>query len=874
MHSPTSERPQTRGRPDFAYESTDGLFDETVFGESEVRSHWRPFFEQLDTIGLPEFLRRWEEAKHLIRENGVTYNVYGDPRGMERPWELDPVPLLVSPVDSETIEDGLTQRALLLDRILADLYGPQTLLTASVIPPELVLGHPGYLRPCHGLVVPSGRYLHLYAADLGRSPQGVFHVLRDRTQAPSGAGYALENRIVLSRMLPEVFRDCRVQRLATFFKTLRESLRSIAPRNRDNPRVVLLTPGPFNETYFEHAFLARYLGYTLVEGGDLTVRDNIVYLKLLGGLQPVDVILRRLDDDYCDPLELRGDSFLGVPGLVQAARAGNVAVANALGTGLVETPALLAYLPAACRHLLGQELRLPSVPTWWCGDPVSLQHVLTHLDRMVVKPTYPQEGGGTIFCENLDEAKRAVLADKIRARPGNYVGQERLVLSTTPVLNGERLEPRRMVVRAYLTAAGASGHALMPGALTRVAPAEDTQVVSMQRGAGSKDAWFLSSGPVSSFSLLPAGVRSAEVRRDGGDIPSRAADDLFWLGRYTERVEGTVRLIRAILSRLTEKSGLVDVPELPALLRALTEQTMTLPGFIGLGAEARIAAPAEELFTLLFDESKPGGLASTIDTLHRVAGRVRDRISNDMWRIIVSLDLNAESPHSDRIRPKPEGPSGGTPVPLRGYVSRRVLGEALDLLDRKVIALAAFGGMAAESMTRGQGWRFLDMGRRLERALHTLGLIRSTVVPVQGTEGPLLEAVLEIADSVMTYRRRYLASLQAAPVLDLLLSDADNPRSLAFQLNALSTSIDALPRTPASPSPSSKQRIITRLLNRLRDTDLESLAQVNTPGHRTELASFLVGMEAELPLISDALTRTYLTHLPAARQYASEAARP
>ncbi len=346
-------------RRSLSYLTSADSFDEMVSTDGVFRPQWKDFVSQIEALGLTELRQRWEEAKLLIRENGVTYNVYGDPRGMDRPWELDPIPLLLEAGEASRIEAGLTQRARLLDLVLSDLYGPQRLLSAGLLPPPLVYGHPGFLHPCHGLKVPGNRYLHLYAADVGRGPDGAFRVLADRTQAPSGAGYVLENRIVLSRMLPEPFRECKVQRLARFFQTLRETLRSIAPHDRDNPRVVLLTPGPYNETYFEHAFLARYLGCILVEGSDLTVRDNRVYLKLLGGLQPVDVILRRLDDSYSDPLELRRDSFLGVPGLVQAVRAGNVAVANALGSGLVESPALLAYLPSICRRLARRGLVAP-----------------------------------------------------------------------------------------------------------------------------------------------------------------------------------------------------------------------------------------------------------------------------------------------------------------------------------------------------------------------------------------------------------------------------------------------------------------------------------------------------------------------------------
>jgi uncharacterized circularly permuted ATP-grasp superfamily protein/uncharacterized alpha-E superfamily protein len=843
--APSDHRPDT-GRAELGYEHDPGSYDETLEAERGLRAHWRSFFQQMDAIGLAEVRRRWGEVKHLIRENGVTYNVYGDPRGLDRPWELDPIPLLIAAADAAAIEAGLIQRARLLDAILDDLYGSQGMLKEGLLPPELVFAHRGFLRACHGLRVPGGRRLHLYAVDLGRGPDGSIFVLNDRTQAPSGAGYALENRIVLSRMLPEAFRDCRVQRLAVFFRTVRETLRAIAPRNRDNPRVVLLTPGPYNETYFEHAYLARYLGYTLVEGSDLTVRDSRVYLKLLGGLQPVDVILRRLDDDYCDPLELRSDSFLGVPGLVQAVRAGNVAVANALGSGLIESPALLPYLPALCRALLGEELNIPSAPTWWCGDLAAREYVLANLERLVVKPAFPFVRFDPIFGEELTADRRGELAEKIRARPLDYVGQEQIALSTAPVLEGERLRPRHLVIRAFLTATDTS-YAVMPGGLTRIAATADTLVVSMQKGGGSKDTWVLSAGPVSTFSLLPSTVQPVELSRGGGDLPSRVADDLFWLGRYVERAEGAVRLLRAILIRLTEQSGLGEVPELPALLRALTHQTRARPGFLGAGAESRLAAPENELRALIFDPQRAGSLAETISGIQRAAGKVRDRISTDMWRILGGLDLS------------PAGRAPDTHPPL---------GEILDLLDRRVVALSAFGGLVAESMTRGQGWRFLDMGRRIERALHTLGLLRGALVTVSGTEGPLLEALLEIADSSMTYRRRYMSSLQTAPVLDLLLADEENPRSLAFQLAVVAAAIDDLPRVDGTSGRTPEQRLMLASLTSVRVTDIDQLARVDAPGRRDTLDRLLARLEADLPVLADALSRHYLSHLQVSRQFA------
>jgi uncharacterized circularly permuted ATP-grasp superfamily protein/uncharacterized alpha-E superfamily protein len=914
MKSPSSDAfIAAGGAGHFGYVPRAGLHDEMVGppvsanGKSStavdgsIRPHWQQFLSNLDHLGLPELTRRWQDARQLIRENGVTYNVYGDPRGMDRPWQLDPVPLLISPTEYQNLEAGLIQRGRLLEKILADLYGAQMLLHGGLIPPEIVFANPGFLRPCRGISLPNDRYLHLYAANLGRSPDGSLWVLGDRTQSPSGAGYTLENRIVLSRMLPDAFRDCRVQRLALFFRTLRDTLRSIAPHNRDNPRIVLLTPGPFNETYFEHAYLARYLGYTLVEGGDLTVRDNKVFLRVLGGLQPVDVIFRRLDDDFCDPVELRSDSFLGVPGLVQAVRAGNVAVANALGSGLLETPALLAFLPALCRHFLGEKLLLPSVPTWWCGEPQARDYVLDHLSDMIIKPAFASMRRELIITSQLSPDKLRALAEQIRAQPRNFVGQERLPLSTTPVLAGSRLEPRQMVMRIFLTAKD-DAFTVMPGGLTRFSGSAETMVVSMQRGGGSKDTWVLAVGPVSTFSLLPARNQLVELSRGGSDLPSRVADNLFWLGRNAERAEGLTRLLRGILVRLTEKSGLADVPELPALLGALSHLCKSMPGFVGEGAEERLASPEKELLSLIFDPQRSGSLAFVLKSLARAAGTVRDRISLDMWRVLSSVsgtqwlppplprgrggqideahavddasqwaevwvDIPETNPPDDRRKPSaPSVPSDekGPAFRLPDYP----LSTVLDLLNRTVATLAAFGGLAMESMTRGQGWRFLDIGRRLERCLHIIGLLRRTLSTVHGNEGPLLEALLEIADSSMTYRRRYQGSLQTAAVLDLLLADETNPRSLAYQLTALADDVDHLPSDNTRPARGPEQRIMLAALTALRLADVSQLALADTDGSRPRLKELLDRLAKDLPDLSDSITQSYLSHLQIARHLA------
>lgn len=858
---PSAAPPLPDGAGWLGYRSPAGSHDEAFTADGEVRSHWHAFLGSLRELGPGQLHRRWTEARRLIRQNGVTYNVYGDPRGMERPWQLDPIPLLLPPVDAEHLEAGLIQRARLLEALLRDLYGAQQTLAEGLLPAELVFGNPAFLRPCHGITVPLGHYLHLYAVNVCRDAGGYFWVLGDRAQCPSGAGYALENRIVVSRMLPEIYRDCRVQRLALFFNTLRDTLRAIAPRRTEQPHIVLLTPGPYNETYFEHAYLARYLGYPLVEGGDLTVRDNRVFLKVLDGLRPVDVLFRRLDDDFCDPLELRHDSFLGVPGLVQAVRAGTVAVANALGSGLLETPALLAFLPALCRRLLGEEMRLPSVPTWWCGQPRECEYVLTHLDELVVKPALPGVRLEPIFGHLLTAAQRDELAERIRARPRAYIGQQRIDLATAPVLVGERVEPRAVVMRAYLGARGDS-FSVMPGGLARVSAAADSMVVSMQRGGGSKDTWVLSAGPVSPFSLLRPDSLPVELNRGGNDLPSRVADNLYWLGRYAERAEGLTRLLRGVLVRLTETSGLAEVPELPTLLRSVTWCTESYPGFVAEGAEARIAAPEAELLAVLHDTRRSGSLASILQALSRVLGSVRDRISTDMWRVLRDLGKPRRA-HALFAHGEADHHRHGAP-PGHGD-GQHTLSEERDALDRTVLTLAAFGGLAMESVTRGDGWRFLDMGRKLERCMHILRLLRCTVLWTSPHEGPLLEALLEITDSSMTYRRRYQGNLQVAAVLDLLLADESNPRALAFQLAALADDVEHLPRDQRRPTRSAEQRLILATLTALRLVDVTELAQADGSGRRRELTELLSRLATDLPALSEAVTLTYLSHLQVSR---------
>src|SRR5450432_4060795 len=433
------------------------------------RPHWAPFVDSLQNIGPDELARRWERAERRIRENGVTYNIYTDPLGKNRPWAIDPVPLLVPPEEWRFIEAGIIQRAELLNRILQDIYGERRLISNGDLPAPLLFANPAFLRPLSGVVVPQSSCLHILAVDLARSRDGQWWVLADRTQAPSGSGYALENRTIVSDVLPDLFRTSNVLQIAPFFRAQREALTKLA--QRENPRIVLLTPGPLNETYFEHSYIARYLGFTLAQGADLTVRKRRVYLKTVDGLEKVDVILRRVDDSFCDPLELRGDSLLGVPGLVDAIVAGNVRVANALGSGLIETAAIMPFLPGLSTRLLGEKLKLPSVATWWCGQPYALDWVLDHLDSVVVKPAFPSSGMEPVFGAEIPHAEKAKFVEKVRARPHDYVAQEQVALSTAPVWDNGCLNSRSLVLRTYVLNTG-SGWIAIPGGLVRVAEAE------------------------------------------------------------------------------------------------------------------------------------------------------------------------------------------------------------------------------------------------------------------------------------------------------------------------------------------------------------------------------------------------------------------
>jgi uncharacterized circularly permuted ATP-grasp superfamily protein/uncharacterized alpha-E superfamily protein len=807
-------------------------YDELSADGVTPRPHWAHLMESLREIGPEELGRRWSRAERRIRENGITYNIYSDPLGANRPWKIDIVPLLISANEWRFIEAGIIQRAQLLSLILEDLYGPQDLVAQGHFPAALLYANPAFLRPLVGVRVPAHSYLHMLAVDLARSPDGQWWVLADRTQAPSGSGYALENRTIVSDVLPNLFRTSNVLRLAPFFRAQREALTSLAQRS--NPRIVLLTPGPLNETYFEHSYTARYLGFTLVEGADLTVRDRCVYLKTVDGLEQIDVILRRVDDSFCDPLELRSESLLGVPGLVDAIVAGNVKVANALGSGLIETAAVMPFLPGLSKHLLDEKLKLPSVATWWCGQEYALDWVLNHLDSVVVKPAFPSRGMEPVFGAELPHAEKGKFAERLRAHPHEYVAQEQIALSTAPVWDNGRLNSRSVVLRTYVLNTG-NGWTAIPGGLVRVAEAAGS-VVSMQRGGHSKDAWVLWDGPVDTFSMLHPRNEPVELRRVSRGVPSSVADNVFWLGRYVERAENIARILRPMISRVRR----ADEAELGCLIRlhsCLESRHSKLP-------RAKDRRPTsleleQEMISVITDVKRSDSLASTLAEVSRVGGNVRERLSADMMFLIGQL--------RDSIRIEPGTQLLEYPV---------MLTSCLELLS-------AFSGMERENINRGFGWLFLTTGRRLERAIYLTRQLREITTPLAEQDWSLLECLLEVGDSSMTYRTRYYTTLQPLAVLDVLMADETNPRSLDFQLSHLADLYQKLPRH----LPEDLQAM-RNALALLRSFDLREMTYplpgaalvANDSAGLSRLERFLRDLERLLPSWSNNLSSRYFSH--------------
>jgi uncharacterized circularly permuted ATP-grasp superfamily protein/uncharacterized alpha-E superfamily protein len=944
-----------------------GHFDECFHGDGTPRAAFGPLVDHINTLGRDSLESLVAEGAALVRESGVTYNALEEEGERTRPWELAFTPLVIHAAEWKALDRGLKQRTRLLEAVLDDLLGAQRLLRERILPPDVVLRNPEFLRAYHGLPKSGGVRLHTVATDLARDPNGVWTVTGDRTRAPSGLGYLVENRIITSRAYPELIQRSNIHRIASFFIRLRQMFESLSPRASQNPRVAILTPGQKSYRYFEDTYLARYLGYTLVQGRDLAVRNGVLNLKTLGGLLPIDVLWRHVSDEFCDPLELDPAAVEGVTGLVQAIRSGNVGIANSLGSKLTQSPSLLPFLPAASRFLFGEDLILPTIKTLWCGDGDSCRQVLDDLDRYTIRPAFTIRGDRPTRPRDLSQQARQELVAAIRANPHQYVAQEPIVRSATPVWRDGRMQSWCVALRSFQIQVGNQVEVL-PGGLVRVSPTSegvDNPHSSTQLG---QDCWVVADGPVDqSSTLLPSPHVPLRFVRGGAELPSRVAENLFWLGRYSERAEAIARLLRTTMLRLVGEQSAADTPEMPRLIAALAAIGQIEPDYAVKELQGGLPSLDDALPKSLYTIDQQRGLSPSVSELADKATAVRDRISLDAYRIVQQIQEELAQP-----------------VQIRAKSDTRL---AIARLTRLITGLMAFSGLGSESFTRTLGWRFLQLGRRIERAWQTAELLRATLVnvdsqsraaaasqtadstpsgkgpaenglgatatvqdakgnPTAGTtqgevpdksddsaagdaaingaaakvsgqvagqwmsqnvpdnvtnekktepvasasadestvtaaaatadtpltprshvsdERPILEAVLEATDSIMTYRSRYLLRLEPDATLDLLITDETNPRSILFQLERIAEVMGPLPVEADEVGVPYDRRLAYDLLHRVRMSQPALLATVGPKGRREALDHLLEILTEGLPELSNAIAARYLIHTVASQ---------
>ena len=796
------------------YRPLPDVYDEMMSHDGEVRAHWHDLLAGLATLGREELSRRFAAADRYLHDSGVFYRVYEDQTGVERGWPLTPIPLVIAADEWERLQAALTERARLIEAVIADVYGAGNLIRENRLPGAFVAGSPEFVRPLVGVPPPGGAHLRFYAADIARGPDGRWWVLRDRTQAPSGAGFALENRLALRQSIPDIYRNLHVHRHAPFFQALQAELTGL---NRQNDsRVCVLTPGPMNETYFEHAYLARYLGFLLVEGADLTARDNGVFIRTVSGLKRTEVLLRRLDADFSDPLELNARSRLGVPGLVQAVRDDKVVMVNGLGSGIAEARGMLAFLPALSEAIDGRALAMPNIATWWLGDPAVRAAMRDELDDMVVTSAYSGEppgetlGDGVLGSE-LGLVRRRRILQSIEDRGVDIVLQEAVRLSTMPVWRDGKLEPRPFILRVFLAKHG-DGWAVMPGGFVRIGDPDDVYAISLQRGAQTADVWIPSKTPLVETTLLPSPDR-IQIQRASGTLPSRAADNLFWLGRYMERTEATLRLVRALLGRMSESdSSEREIEPITSLLLSWSVVPKDLP----------TTRPVAIARAALQRGDHSGSVPALARAARSTGSVIRDRLSPDTWLALMRLVATCDSP------------LGGS-SDFEAAMAERV--------EAALRIIASFSGLAQENMTRLGGWRFLELGRRIERAIVTCRFVRRFGARLDRG----LDTLLELCDSRITYRQRYVMVASRAPVIDLTLLDPSNPRSVAFQFDQIEGHLDAMQHMRSDGR-----------LSLPRQISMATAAKLHTADAARVDDNLILATETALMHLSEAISSTFL----------------
>ena len=815
-------------------------YDEVFSSQMKVNPNWEMLLENLAEIGSDDLTSRQADIDWLLSENGVTYNVYNDPKGLNRPWNLNIVPFLIHQKEWVDIEKGLQQRAEILNLILKDIYGKRELIKNGIVPYEVVFAHRGFLRPCDQIQYKTAKNLLIHSADMARGPDGRMWVVNDRTEAPSGMGYALENRFTTSRVLPDIFKKINVRQPSDFFNDFNDLLVSSAQENKDNPGIVILTPGPHNETYFEHAYMSTFLGYPLVKGNDLLVRNGKVWLKSLKGLKQVDVILRRVDDIFTDPLELREDSYLGVAGLLEVIRKGNVSVVNPIGSGILENPGLIPFMKNISKYFLNEDLILPQVASWWCGQEKERNYVLNNLPLFVVKRIDRTNRESLYFCEFLSQKELDTLKREIKARPYKFVAQEKIYFSTTPDFTAGKLEPRKVVCRSFAVAKN-DGYSVMPGGLVRVAPERENLRVSNQRGGTSKDFWIISDKEQTNIQNYSWNRTSSLPVSGIDDLPSNTAENLFWSGRYLGRTLVTARFLRMVLNQMAnvqynERKSKSESLEI--LFQGITHITSTFPGFVGKNREKVMENPLAEIRSVILDENRAGSLAHTIGMFNNAYYSIRNLWSKDMWRVFDSIQKLWKVFKEEKSFTIP---------------------RLTKLLDRIITRLIAFMGLIEESIMVQQGLLLYFIGLQLEQSMMNIERCRALIVinHRQQVEYEILESLLNSHESLNIYRYSYRSYLSMENVIELIILDKEYARSLTYRLKRLQKDIDRLPGVQATDCKICIDEACKKISELTREKAIALDADEAT---RFELERSLSAISDLLHNVSLAITNTYFNH--------------
>ncbi|MEM7231059.1 MAG: circularly permuted type 2 ATP-grasp protein, partial [Planctomycetota bacterium] len=838
----------TTGSPLSEYRSPGDVYDELLDETGSPRPHWTRLRNALAGMSATAFQSRKTRVESLLREHGATFQAHGEASPDNRPWQLDVLPFMIASDEWRSVSLGVAQRARLLNRLTQDLYGPCEVIKRRLIPSEIVFGNPQFHTPFRELATPDTNHLQLYGVELARSSDGRWWAMADRSDRTFGLGYALENRVVLKRTIPRLIRNLRVERLAPFFSQVRETLSALSRRATEFPRIVLLSEGPSSPVYFEDLYLSSYLGYPLVEGGDLAVRNDSVSLKSLDGLIPIDVILKRTPEWSVDPLELGGASLFGVPGLLHAVRSGNVAVANTPGTGLLESPVFMPYLERLCGELLGENLSIPSIATWWMGEESARQEALKRLDDLVIKPAFRYSGSDEYVVSELTPGVRERLLNEIATKPGDFVAQEKVKRSAAPVWSSGQVATGHVALRSFAVGNG-DDFSVAPGALVRFASHSGPVELSISSGEGSKDAWVLSDGPVKPVTLLRSSESDLTLARST-QLPSRAADNLFWLGRSLELADSTARWLRTTVERMSVEDD-QEALDLPRFLASVIARSKLEVSRDQAADDSGFAELEARIFRIAFDSLNRLSLQSAIHEMSRLASHVRDRISYDIARSIQRIDEHFCASKRDAQT------------------------DSLEILSSVTIELAACSGLIAEGMVRGPAWRFLEVGRRIERCLRSIETIGASLRNSDPgvRQRDVLEALLDIFECRSTYRNRYLAEALLRPVLDLLIADETHPRSIGYQLVRLNEHVDELPNSDSPTGLSPSQKLVRSALHDLRLADVESLCQMDD-GQLQCLEDLLSSLTRQVEELAEELTRTYLVHSGAPRQILAETPTP